>query len=220
MSLKLVGAGVGRTGTFSLKVALEQLLGGTCYHMFEVRATPTHAQVWLDAMRGRPVEWADFLGGYEAIVDFPGAVVWRELSDAFPDAPVLLSTRESADAWWDSANATIVELTRRRVQDSPQAPDGDPQAEAITEMIIAMWERWSPGWSDPSQAKAAYEAHNEDVRAAIPPDRLFEYRPGDGWDPICKALGLDAPDAPFPQTNSRDEFRARAGLDQPDSSPA
>ncbi len=113
MTIQLIGAGLGRTGTLSLKLAIEQLLGGTCHHMAEVGAHPEEVPVWHAAMLGEEPDWPTFLAGYNAIVDYPGAAVWRELADAFPAAPVLLSTRSSADVWFESADATILASTRR-----------------------------------------------------------------------------------------------------------
>lgn len=205
MSIELVGAGLGRTGTHALKLALEQLLDGTCHHMMEVAAHPDEIPVWDGAMRGVEPDWPQFLAGYVAIVDFPGAAVWRELADAFPGAPVLLSTRSSAEEWWDSADSTIFAATRRGPVDE--------SSEDRYRMVEVMLERFTPDWSDRHAAMSAYEAHNRAVREAIPADRLFEYRPGDGWGPLCAALGLDEPDVPFPHTNTRSEFRRFAGLD-------
>jgi Sulfotransferase domain len=106
MSLRMIGAGLGRTGTTSLKAALEQLLGGRCYHMVEVRARPDDAAVWGRAYQGEFPDWADFFDGYVATVDWPAAPFWPELSQAFPDAPILLSVRD-AESWWKSASSTI-----------------------------------------------------------------------------------------------------------------
>jgi|GEM_PF-1149931 len=117
MTIRLIGAGLGRTGTMSLKLALEQLLGGTCHHMMEVWGHPDEVPVWNVAMHDRPVDWHALLDGYSAIVDYPGAAVWRELADAFPDAPVLLSTRSSAQAWYDSASATIFQTSEWEATD-------------------------------------------------------------------------------------------------------
>ena len=207
MTIRLIGAGLGRTGTLSLKLALEHLLGGTCHHMLEVFAHPDEIDVWTEAVHGRPVDWHGLLDGYEAIVDYPGAAVWQELAAAFPDAPVLLSTRSSAQAWYDSAAATIFQVSDRR-------PD-DEAGRAHHSMVTAMFER-SLGASldDAAGAMAAYDAHNAAVRREIPSDRLFEYQPGDGWAPLCAALGVPEPDEPFPHTNTRREFRERAGLDE------
>jgi len=206
VTIQLIGVGLGRTGTHALKVALERLLGGTCHHMVEVWAHPAEIPIWDAAMRGGQTDWPDVLAEYTAIVDYPGAAVWRELVDAFPDAPVLLSTRSSARSWWESASSTIFE-TRR------DEPSADPRRPGF-EMISAMFERSLGGdISDAHAMMAAYEAHNAAVRATVPAERLFEYRPGDGWAPLCAALGLDEPDEPFPHTNTRNEFRERTGLD-------
>ena len=202
MTIRLIGAGVGRTGTHALKLALEHLLDGTCHHMAEVHQHPEERPVWAAAMRGETPDWHRFLHGYCAIVDFPGCVMWPELSEAYPDAPVLLSTRPSAEIWWESADATIFEVTRRMM-----SGEGDDETR---EMITAMFhERFGAGWNERDAAIAAYEAHNASVRESIPAERLFEYQPGDGWGPLCAALGVDEPDVPFPLSNTRDEFRSR-----------
>src|SRR5581483_4554925 len=110
MTLKVVGAGVGRTGTMSLKAALEQLLGGRCYHMMEVFGRlETDVPVWRAAFAGQPVDWEALFADYTCAVDWPAAGCWREISAAFPDAPVVLSTRSSPEAWWTSASQTIFE---------------------------------------------------------------------------------------------------------------
>src|SRR5438046_2637386 len=110
MPMRVVGAGLGRTGTHSLKVALETLIGAPCYHMIEVFGHPEHRSVWRAAAEGEAVDYAELLTGYDAIVDWPGASFWREMSEAFPDAIILLSTRADADAWWRSASKTIFEV--------------------------------------------------------------------------------------------------------------
>jgi hypothetical protein len=201
MSLRVVGAGVGRTGTNSLKLALERLLGGPCYHMLEV--TAEHMPLWREAATAAEPRLAPMLAGYVAAVDFPTAGFWRELADASPDAVILLSVREDAETWWRSASRTIF---LRVDQDD------------ISDDFRGMWEafaaaRFTPDWRDRDSAIAAYERHNAEVRATAPPDRLLEWRPGDGWGPLCAALGVPVPDEPFPQTNSAAEFRGRTGMD-------
>ena len=206
MTIRLIGAGLGRTGSMSLKLALERLLGGTCHHMMEVFGHPEEIPVWHAAMRGEPVDFPALLAGYDAIVDYPGAAVWRELAASFPEAPVLLSTRSSSRQWWESASATILPSTSRPPEDEQQA--------AHRAMVVEMFGRsLGDDLTDETAVMAAYEAHNAAVRSEIDPARLFEYQPGDGWGPLCAALGLPEPDEPFPHTNTRDEFRARAGLD-------
>jgi hypothetical protein len=200
MALQVVGAGLGRTGTASLKAALERLLGGPCYHMLEVFGRPEHIALWDAAYRGEMPDWEALFEGFHAGVDWPMGGLWQPISEAFPDALILLSVRD-ADAWWKSASDTIF-LMMGQIDDEARA--NDPWAR----MATAMMNSFSPGWQDEETAKAAYLAHNENVRTTAPADRLLEWRPGDGWEPICERLGLAVPAEPFPHTNTTEDFRA------------
>lgn len=206
MTIRVVGAGLGRTGTSSLKMALERLLDGPCYHMIEVFGHPEHIPVWHAAMCDEPVDWAAVFDGYVAVVDFPGAAVWRSIAAAYPDTPVLLSTRSSTDAWWRSASSTIL----------AERPPGE-EAERMAPwkaMSEAMFARTGVHGEDEAGSKAAYEHHNAAVRAEVPAERLIEWRPEDGWAPLCADLDLPVPDEPFPHTNTTADFRTMTGLDQ------
>jgi hypothetical protein len=195
-----VGAGLGRTGTYSLKLALERLLGGRCHHMAEVLADPArHLGLWAPALRGEEVDWEEVFAGYVAQVDFPGAAFWPELSGAFPDALVVLSTRP-AEAWYRSAASTIFQLD----DNHSSSPFRD------------VWhERFglSSRFDDPEEMVAAYERYNAAVRSSAPPNRFLEWSVADGWAPLCDRLGLPVPDEAFPWTNTTGEFRARNRLD-------
>ena len=204
MTLRVVGAGLGRTGTHSLKIALEKLLGAPCYHMVEVFGHPDHVSMWTAAMRGEPVDWELLFTGYAATVDWPGGAVWREMSAAFPDAIVLLLSRRSADEWWTSASRTIFEGMEERGADNPEWHE-------MTMLMVR--DRLTLDWPDEAATKAAYEAHNAEVRAEVPPEKLVDWKPQDGWEPICAALRLPVPDEPFPLTNTTAEFRAMFGRD-------
>jgi hypothetical protein len=203
VTLRVVGAGVGRTGTMSLKLALEKLLGGPCYHMLEVLPRPEHVATWHDTLRGNPPDWDALYDGFVAAVDWPTCTFWRELSDVYPDALVLLSIREPDD-WWRSCDRTIFEVFRQ---------ENRPELDAWLAMATDMLKRFTRNFLDADEAKAAFVRHNESVRGAVPSDRLIEWKPGDGWEPICERLGLPAPDEPFPHTNTTEEFRGRAGWD-------
>jgi hypothetical protein len=200
MDLEVVGAGVGRTGTLSLKAALERLLGGACYHMSEAILHPEHIPYWQAAAQGDGVDWDAIFDGYVATVDWPAASFWPELVAANPDALVVLSVRDNAEQWWRSASTTIFEVTRR----------------FPPERLGSWGEMWSTlartrfteRLDDPSSAIAAYERHNDAVRAGVPPDRLLEWRPGDGWAPICERLGRPVPSEPFPHVNNAEDTRA------------
>jgi hypothetical protein len=203
MTIRIVGAGLGRTGTHSLKVALERLLGGPCYHMVEVFAHPDHVPAWHAAMKGEPVDWPALFEGFVATVDWPGAGVWQEIAAAYPDAPVLLSTRRNADEWWLSASRTIFMAMET-------APPGMEEWHAMAKLML---KRLTPDWPDEAATKAGYERHNAEVRAETAPSRLVEWQPDDGWGPLCAALDVPVPDEPFPVTNTTAEFRAMMGLD-------
>ncbi len=208
MTLRVVGAGLGRTGTHSLKIALEQLLGAPCFHMIEVFGHPELISGWQEAADGDTVDWDALMKGYAATVDWPAASFWPELSAANPDAIVLLSTRSSPAAWWKSANDTIFAISRR-------GTPPDPVMAAQMKMITSIFEkRFTPDWADAAAAQLAYERHNEAVRAGVPTEHLVEWQPGDGWEPLCNALSVPVPDVPFPHANTTDEFRAMVGLDQ------
>lgn len=206
MTLQVVGAGLGRTGTTSLKAALEQLLDARCYHMMEVFGNDEAAATWTRATDGEMPDWDEFLGDYRATVDWPAAAFWRELSAAYPDAIVLLSTRD-ADGWWKSASDTIFQAMQRKLE-----PDS-PFASQMTMTLNLLHSRFTLNWDDADAAKAAYLQHNAEVRAETPAERLVEWHPGDGWGPLCAALDLPEPDAPYPHVNTTDEFRLMAGLD-------
>ena len=193
--LHIIGAGIGRTGTNSLKLALEQLLGRPCYHMFEAEAQQ-HFETWRLAAEGQPPDWTAFLQDYSATVDGPACHFWEPLAALFPNAKILLSIRETDD-WYRSASQTIIEGTRK-------APPG-PFVEM--EKAIARLSGMDLLAGSESDIRDAYDRHNTHVLQTVPPDRLIAWRPGDGWEPICRALSLEIPDTPFPHVNSTEDFR-------------
>jgi Sulfotransferase domain len=212
MALKLIGAGLGRTGTNSLKVALEELLGGPCYHMFEVIAHPNAVPMWQRAVRGEAVDWDELFDGYAATVDWPACAFWRDIASAYPDAPVLLSTRADSDTWWKSFEQTIVPaLQGPMISDYPELQRGQ-------EMVLELFTtHFTADFADREAAVAVYERHCEEVRSEIPAARLIEWRTGEGWEPICAALGLPAPATPFPHENAAGDFEAKVERSVADS---
>ncbi len=203
MSLRVIGAGLGRTGTSSLTAALSLLLDGTCYHFEEVIQHPEHVDFWRRATRGEAVDWDAVYAPYVATMDWPGAAFWRQLATAYPDALVLLSVRRSASEWYDSAEKTISTLVGKP---DPWRTEADgPWLDMAGELLRTTF---VPAPFDRADAEAAYARHNAEVRASVPPGRLLEWTPGDGWEPICERLGVDVPAAPFPHLNTRSDFRS------------
>jgi hypothetical protein len=202
VTLRVVGAGLPRTATRSLKGALELLLGGRCYHMAEVFENLEDVPMWRAATRGDEIDWRSFPPDCVAAVDWPASAFWRELAAANPDAVILLSTRDSAAKWWESADETILPVLRKPVE--------QPENEEWQRMALELAAREiGPEWDDAERAQAFYERHNAQVRREAPVDRLLDWRATDGWEPLCAALGLPVPDEPFPRVNTREEWAAR-----------
>jgi hypothetical protein len=183
-----------------MKEALERLLGGPCYHMREVFEHPGHAALWSRALAGDPSGWGACLQGYVAAVDWPASFFWREIAQANPDEPVLLTTRTDPRTWWNSVDATIMALRRGEIADQ------DPEWVA---MATELFDRFGLNDGDPEGAMVAYKRHNAEVRATVPPERLIEWRPGDEWAPVCRGLRLPVPDEPYPHVNTREEWLER-----------
>jgi hypothetical protein len=200
VNLQIIGAGLPRTATASLSIALEQLLGGPVCHM---RSIPGHlfalGPAWEQALAGRMPNWDQLYAGHVAALDWPTSMFWRELSEAYPEALVLLSLRDTAVTWWQSANETILPVARLALDPNWQEGRG----------LLDLLERFagSRQWDDPAILQAAYERHSAAVRQGVPQHRLLEWQPTEGWEPICNALGLPVPERPFPWTNRRDEWR-------------
>jgi hypothetical protein len=201
MTLAVVGAGFGRTGTLSLQRALETLGFAPCYHMVEVARQPEHAKVWSRAARGEPVDWHAFFRHYTAAVDWPATAFWRELASTFPTARIVLTVRDSA-AWYASFRATIVERAAGLAppHDSPLRPIYDLAHGLILSGVFG-------GRADDERhARAVYAAHNRDVIDAVPAERLLVYDLGQGWAPLCAFLERPIPSEPFPHLNTRAGF--------------
>ena len=196
MSLSVVGAGLGRTGTASLKVALEQLLGGRCYHMSECFGNPANPPLWLAASQGKP-DWAKVFDGYVATVDYPGAKFWRELAAAYPQAKVLLTVRDPVK-WFESTRETIFSEELRGLTEQT------PAAEFFREVVF---KDFVGHFGDRAFMTRYFERHTEEVIRGVPKGRLLVYEVGEGWEPLCEFLGVPVPSTPFPHVNVRDDFK-------------
>ena len=216
--MKVIGAGFGRTGTASLKVALETLGLGPCYHMTEVFANPGHADLWRAAWREEPVDWDAVLGGYESAVDWPACTFYAELMERHPDAKVLLSVRDP-ERWYESTRSTIHQLGKISMG-SPFSrlsfalitffafggfkTGQGPMAEEI------LWQGTFDGnFEDRRHAIEVFERHNDEVRRRVPPERLLVYEVKEGWGPLCEFFGVEEPNEPFPHLNDAAEMRRR-----------
>ncbi len=209
MTIEIIGAGFGRTGTLSTYLALKQL-GFPCYHMFEVlenKANKTHLDFWrkvANSPAGSQHDWEQVFAEYRACVDNPACCVWRELMAAYPDAKVLLTLHpKGPDAWYDSTIDTIY-FTETMWQFRFLAlftPFGRKFGDMSRKLI---WQRSHRGtMSDRTKAIARYQQHIEEVKSAVPADRLLIFSVDQGWEPLCKFLGVPAPKDAFPNVNDR-----------------
>jgi hypothetical protein len=197
MPLTLIGAGLGRTGTASTKLALERLGVGRCYHMGEVISQPARMAGWVDAAAGKP-DWEAIFEGYGACVDYPAASFWRELADYYPDAKVLLNVR-SAESWFESVNETI--LNPGWIEEASGTPPYD--------FLNATIYRTMDGrMADRDYMLEHFDRHVAQVRETIPAERLLVFEVKQGWEPLCAFLGVPVPEEPFPRVNSREETKA------------
>jgi hypothetical protein len=197
MALKVIGSGLGRTGTKSLHSALNILGLGPCHHMVEVFAHPQSMALWIEASAGRP-DWDAIFTEYGSAVDYPTAGYWRELADYYPEAKVIHTLRDP-DEWFDSTQVTIF-----APQSLTNAPG--PLQAFFTSFIGPLREHLH----DRAYMTDYFLRHTEEVKATIPPERLLIYEAGDGWAPLCGFLGVPVPAEPYPSENSRAEFIARS----------
>ena len=199
--MKIIGAGFGRTGTKSMKLALEQLGFGPCYHMFEVFQHPEGIPLWHKAAFGHDIDWADLLWNYQSGVDWPLSHFWKPLADRYPDAKVLLTIRP-ADQWYTSMTNTIFN------QLAGNEPEDDMRTQ-WKEMVdkIVLEDTFDNLPNDRAHCEAVFDRHTAEVKETIPSDRLIIYEVGSGWQPLCVGLGVPVPEGPFPKTNTTAEFR-------------
>jgi hypothetical protein len=200
MGLEVIGAGFGRTGTVSLKAALERLGFDPCHHVFEVPQHPEQMPYWNAAADGEAIEWDDIYAPYKATVDWPGAFFYAELAERYPAAKVILTTREP-NSWYDSISETVFKVQAEMGLTTKVAADHPMRFASI----LIPQKTFSFDLSR-ENAVAAFERHNAEVRRRIAPERLLVYEILQGWEPLCIFLGVPIPAEPFPRANSREDF--------------
>ena len=216
--MKMIGVGFGRTGTMSLKGALEQLGANPCFHMIDLimgENKEADLQHWIKVANGDPIDWQEVFDGWEATVDWPACSRWEELIDAFPDAPVLLNHRDF-DGFYKSVQNTIlaVKLAARAGELEQDANREQPAPELWGVIEKLIWEGDFQGrFEDKEWVRSMYTQRIETIKARVPSDRLIVWELGvDGWEPLADALGVPVPDEPFPRLHDTNEFRTEFGL--------
>jgi hypothetical protein len=196
----VIGSGLGRTGTMSTKLALEQLGFAPCHHMVEVFMHPESLPLWIAAGEGK-ADWNAIFDGYQAMVDHPGCAYWRELMDFYPDAKVLHTVRDP-DKWFDSTQATIFSKANM------SRADGDPNS-PMTRFFGHLRAWYGGDMNDRAFMTDFFRRHTERVVASVPKERLLVFEVAQGWEPLCQFLGVPVPDTPYPRENTTEQFQAR-----------
>jgi hypothetical protein len=201
MALEVIGPGFGRTGTSSLKTALEHLGFGPAHHMFEVRDAPGQLAHWQALARGERPDWNTVFAGYRSQCDWPGARYWRELAAFYPDAKIVHTVRDPEE-WYDSLSETILKLMDQRGHIE------NPHVAGLVDMGHKLIEidEFSGRIRDRDYAISMFNKRTADVKAAFPASRLLVFDVREGWDPLCRFLGCDVPAISFPKLNSSKHF--------------
>ncbi|MBC7160565.1 MAG: sulfotransferase family protein [Immundisolibacter sp.] len=201
MALQVIGAGMGRTGTLSLKAALEQLGFGPCYHMTRIFEHIEHGPMWQQFAAGARDDWDSLLGDFRAAVDWPASHFWRELAAFYPQAKVILTVRDAA-RWFNSIDSTLF-----RFMAAPGMPDDEAARRQIVMARDIVQQRiFADRIGDRAHVIEVFERHNRAVQDALPAERLLVYDVAQGWAPLCAFLGVPVPDAPFPRINAQQEL--------------
>ncbi|SDB51528.1 hypothetical protein SAMN03097699_1845 [Flavobacteriaceae bacterium MAR_2010_188] len=199
MAINIIGAGVGRTGTYTLRLALNQLGHGPCHHMEEVvKNMDVQVSLWSETLKGN-TNWSAIYHGYNSAVDWPTAGFYRELIKEYPMAKFILTER-SPESWADSFGSTIYKLVEGR----DEAPDKMHNWLNMVNQVLT--KTGFPDGLGRDELIKGFIAHNKAVRETIPEAQLLIFQVKDGWEPLCKFLDLPVPNQPFPRTNNREEF--------------
>jgi len=218
MSLKVIGTGLGRTGTYSLKLAIEQLGVGKCYHMVELFQQPERLKYFKKAEKGEEVNWNELFNGYKAAVDYPVARYYKQITEFYPEAKVIHTLRDPEE-WYESASATIFWASNpyslRILKMAVHLPFS---SEARRRIPVLMYNRklseleFGKDLENKEKVIKRYNKHYEEVIKTIPDDRLLLFDPKSGWEPLCRFLKLPVPLIPYPKSNTRKEFLDRVNI--------
>jgi len=204
--MKVIGSGFGRTGTLSMKYALEELGFDPCYHMQEVVKNPSHLKLWHDIVMGKPKNWDKIFTGFRATVDFPASIYYKELMEKYPDAKVVHTIRDP-ERWYNSTHETIYQVG---FVFPTWVKTIIPPVRRFVGIAEMMWTLvFDDRFEDRDYAIQVFNEYTEEVKRTVPPERLLVFEVKQGWEPLCEFLGVPVPDTPFPHVNDREEMLNR-----------
>jgi len=205
VKVKVLGAGLARTGTKSLMVALEMLGFGPCQHMSTLSQDSDLSNAWLKVYesKGKKSDWATIFEGYQSSVDQPTADFVPELLSAYPDALWILTERDSSEEWWQSVQESVLPTSELAFR---LAVYPIPGAREMSRVAKATFDKMRSSYGVPL-GPLVHEKHNALVKEIVPEKNLLVYNVKQGWEPLCKFLGVPVPKAPFPKVNDRKEYQ-------------
>ncbi|MEZ4736323.1 MAG: sulfotransferase [Caldilineaceae bacterium] len=212
MTIKVIGAGMGRTGTATLKVALETLGFTKCYHSTSLADHPTHGSQWISLLEGKPVDWDRLYAGYQGTMGLPTVFFYKEIMAHYPEAKVILTVRDP-ESWYESASQTILKLpSRGQMAVMRLIALFNPKLKTAMH-ILPVARKVGDRYIGNDRSKAHlidfFNRHNSKVRQTVPPEKLLEYDVKQGWEPLCQFLDVPVPATSFPHTNTRAEFQGK-----------
>ncbi len=215
MALQVIGTGLGRTGTYSLKLALEHIGFGKCFHMLELFQKPEEIRHFKRAERGLGVNWKSVFSSYRSVVDYPAARYYKQITDSFPDAKIIHSYRDP-DEWYNSAMQTIFWVNRMPLSMIAKFGMYFPFRKEIRRRLpVLMYNRklmhleFGKDLFNRQEVISRYNMHTENVLKQFSDDRILLFNAKDGWEPLCRFLNVELPEVPFPHFNKRTEFQGK-----------
>ncbi|MGF1490031.1 MAG: sulfotransferase family protein [Prochloraceae cyanobacterium] len=214
MTIEVIGAGLGRTGTLSLKAGLEQLGFNKCYHMKELIDRPENVSFWEKASQGKSINWDEIFKDYKATVDYPGCSYYIQLMERYPDAKVILTVRDP-EKWYESVFNTIYQLSLKIKQKSQNT---ETEISLHKQNLIRLFnvvveqvfqKDFQGKFRYKQYAIEVFNQHIAEVKQKVPAEKLLVYQVKEGWQPLCKFLDRPIPDNEFPHLNDRGEFKER-----------
>ena len=215
MSLQVIGTGVGRTGTHSLKLALEQLGFGKCYHMVELFQRPENVIYFEKAERGEEVNWDKLFEGYNSAVDYPVARYYKQIIPKYPSAKIIHTVRDP-ESWYQSAMETIFWASKPSIGRMLSLMIKLPFSSTLRKRFPVLKYNgqlvdniFGKDLKNKQEVIKKYNEINAETLNFIPKGRSLVYDVKTGWEPLCNFLNVPVPSTPFPRSNVRDEFKIR-----------
>jgi len=213
MAIKIIGAGFPRTGTMTLKTALEILGFNKTYHYKDLIADSKKLRFWLELENTGQTDFDALFKGFEATVDFPGYPYYKILLKKYPDAKVILTKRDF-EKWYESTYKTIWKSARKPIIDRLKLfirKLFNKNLRAIFKCIkfmrrVYLKDQFNNNFSSKAHAKNIFFKHIEEVITYVPKKQLLVYDVSEGWEPLCHFLEIPIPNQAFPHLNKKEHF--------------